>query len=186
MKAKKLLVLVALLSIWGGTMIFADSASSKIKVIVNGSELDEAGVMTDGKTYLPLRQISNSLQALISWDEASKKVTINKPNVHMFLFQNNTVFGKVSKGSRYTFSVWAQVDSLRMNISALKVTIADPSGREELIQSQDVNAQKDNFWFRTKDIRYAFEAGGSYTVRFYMKPDGDEWKVVSEKLIIAE
>lgn len=187
MKLKKLLVLVVLLSLWGGTMMLADTASQRVKVIVNGSELSESGLLEENKTYLPLRQIAGTLQSLISWDNSTGKVTLNKPNVHMFLFKDTTVFGKVNKGSKVTFSAWAQVDSLFTDISAFKIVIAGPDGKEELIQSQEVTSQKDNFWFRTKEVRYQFDSEGNYPVRMYMKPSGsDEWNLVSEKLIIAE
>ena len=188
MKVKKLLVLVVLLSLWGGTMMFADSVSQKVRVIVNGSELKETGVLTDGNTYLPLRQIADTLQSLITWDEASKKVTLNKPNVHMFTFNDKAnPFGGVTKGSAITFSVWAQVDSLYTNISAIKVSIVDPYGREDAIQTQEIAEKKDNFWFKTKEIKYNFDVAGNYAIRMYMKPsDSNSWSIVSEKLIISE
>ena len=57
MKYRKLLILLLVMSVWGGTMIFADSAAQKVRVVVNGSELDDAGILSDGKTYLSVRQV---------------------------------------------------------------------------------------------------------------------------------
>ncbi|MWC26795.1 stalk domain-containing protein [Paenibacillus sp. MMS18-CY102] len=187
MKASKIIIAMMLLSVWGGSMIFADSVAQKVRVVVNGSELDDAGLLQDGKTYLPLRQIAGTLQALVSWDENSKKVTVYKPNVHMFLFQDNVIFGNVNKNNRYTFKVFAQIDNLLTDVAAVKVSIFDPYGSEKVIQQQTVNVTKDNFWFRTEDIKYNFDAAGKYSVRFYMKAgDSDEWRQVSEKLITAQ
>ena len=188
MKVKKLLVLVALLTLWGGTMMFADAASQKVRIAVNGSDLGEVGLLSDGTTYLPLRQISGTLQSLIIWDDANKKVTINKPNVHMTTFNDkNAPFGKVTKGSKTPFWVWAQVDSLYTDITAIKVVIVDPSRKEKLIQSLKVTTRKDNFQVLTEQVKYDFVEAGNYPVRMYMMQAGsEEWTLVSEKLIISE
>ncbi|MBW7473598.1 copper amine oxidase N-terminal domain-containing protein [Paenibacillus oenotherae] len=187
MKFRKLLILLLVMSLWGGTMLFADAAVQKIRVIVNGSELDDAGLFTDGKTYLSIRQIANTMQSIVSWDESSKKVTVYKPNVHMFLFQDNTIFGNVTKGNRISFKVFAQIDNLLTDISAVKVSIFDPDGKEELIQSEKVSNKNDNFWYRTDDINYTFSSSGKYTIRFYMKSNAsDDWKLISEKTITAK
>lgn len=187
MRFRKLLIATLVLSLWGGTMLFADSASQKVRVIVNGGELDDAGIFTDGKTYLSVRQVANTLQSLVFWDESTKKVTIYKPNVHMFLFQDTTIFGNVVKGNKISFKVFAQIDNLLTDISAVKVTIADPSGIEQVIQSKSVSVDKDNFWYRTDDYTYSFDTAGKYTINFYMKlASGDDWKLVSQKTITAK
>ncbi|UVI32240.1 copper amine oxidase N-terminal domain-containing protein [Paenibacillus spongiae] len=188
MKFRRLLILLLVMSLWGGTMMFADSAAQKVRVIVNGEDLSDAGLLSDGKTYLAVRQLANSLQSLVVWDETSKKVTVYKPNVHMFLFQDNTIFGNVNKGNRYTFKVFAQIDNLKTDVAAVKVSIFDPSGSEKVIQSQNVSLNnKDNFWYRTDDIKYNFDSSGKYAVRFFMKVNAtDEWNLVSEKIITAQ
>ncbi|NBD22740.1 stalk domain-containing protein [Paenibacillus glycinis] len=187
MKFRKLLIASLVMSLWGGTMLFADSASQRVRVIVNGSELDDAGIFTDGKTYLSVRQVASTLQSLVLWDEGTKKVSIYKPNVHMFLFQDTTIFGNVVKGNKITFKVFAQIDNLMTNISAVKVTIVDPGGNEQIIQSKNVTVDKDNFWYRTDDYAYSFDTAGKYTINFYMKVSaGDDWSLVSQKTITAK
>ncbi|MFC4808341.1 stalk domain-containing protein [Paenibacillus sp. GCM10023250] len=187
MKFRKLLIASLVLSLWGGTMLFADGASQRIRVIVNGSELNDAGIFADGKTYLSARQVANTLQSLVLWDDASKKVTIYKPNVHMFLFQDTTIFGNVVKGNKITFKVFAQIDNLLTDISAVKLTIVNPSGTEQVIQSKSVSIDKDNFWYRTDDYTYTFDTAGKYTINFYMKTSsGDDWNLVSQKTITAK
>jgi len=184
MKIRKIVILLLLLSLWGGSMMFADSAIQKVRVLINGDDQDDGGIMTDGKTYLPLRQLATSMQAIVEWDNQTKKATVYKPNVHMFLFQNNAVFGNVAKGYQAKFKVFAQIDNLMTDIVAVKVSIFDPSGKEKVIQTESVKTSKDNFWFATEDISYKFESSGKYPIRFYLKLKGsDEWTVVSEKLI---
>ncbi len=188
MKVKKLLVLVVLLSLWGGTMMFADSVSQKIRIFVNGSELKENAVLIEGNTYLPMRQIADTLQSLIIWDESSKKVTLNKPNVHMVTFIGGTkIFGNVTKGDKLDFDVLAQVDSLSVGISGIKISIFDPYGREQIIQEKKVSPETDNFWFKTEKISYKFENTGNYAIRLFMRQAGsDNWSIVSEKKIASK
>jgi len=182
---KKITVAVLLLSVWGGSMIFANTATSKVNVIFNGSELSEEGALIDGKTFLPLRQLANSFQALIEWDANKKAAVIHKPNVHMFVFQGKTSFGIVDRGS-YKFNVFSQIDNLKTDIAAIKVSIFDSKGKERVIQTETVNQKNDNFWFVTEEIDYRFETSGKYTIKFFMKmSSNDDWTAVSEKVITS-
>lgn len=184
MTNRKVVILMLLLSVWGGTLLFADSATQKVHVFINGLEQDDGGLIEDGKTFLPLRQLASSMQAIIEWDNQDKRATVYKPNVHMFLFQNNAVFGNVAKGYQAKFKVFAQIDNLKTDIAAVKVSIFDPYGKEKVIQTENVNTTKDNFWFATDEIDYKFESSGKYPIRFFLKLHGsDEWTAVSEKLI---
>lgn len=186
MKFKKVAILLVLMSLWGGSMLFANSAAQKVKVIINGADQEDGGIIVDGKTYLPLRQLASSLQAIVEWDGQSKKATVYKPNVHMFLYQGNSPFGLVDKGFQGKFKVFAQIDNLKTDIAAVKVSIFDPSGKEKVIQSEAANPKSDNFWFVTEEIDYKFETTGKYIVRFFMKVStADEWTAVSEKIITS-
>jgi hypothetical protein len=190
MKFKRVIVLATLLSLWGGTMMFADSATQKVRVIINGVDQEEGGIIEEGRTYLPLRQMATSLQALVEWDDQNKRATVYKPNVHMFLFKedkNNTMFGNVEKGFQGSFKVFAQIDNLKTEITAVKISIFDPDGREKVIQSEDVSPKNDNFWFATNFISYKFDASGKYAIRFFIKTKSvTDWTVVSEKLISSK
>lgn len=187
MKFRKPFIVFMAMFLWGGSVVFADSVIQSVRVIVNGTELDEGGIISEGKTFLPLRQVANSLGAIVTWDDSAKKASIYKPNVHMFLFQDNKIFGNVDKGSKLTFNVFAQIDNLQIPISAVKVSIFDPSGKETVIQSQSINTSKDSFWYRTEDTKYYFDSAGKYAIRFYLKTSSNEdWKLVSEKLVSAQ
>lgn len=184
MKFKKVAVLLLVLSLWGSTIMFANAASQQVRVIINGIDQDDGGLIEDGRTYLPVRQLATSLQALVEWDNYTKTASVYKPNVHMFLFQDNKVFGNVEKGYQGSFKVFAQIDNLKTDIAAVKISIYDPAGREKVIQSKTVSSTNDNFWFITDYIDYKFESSGKYAIRFSLKAKvSDEWTVVSEKLI---
>ncbi|MHA7963702.1 stalk domain-containing protein [Paenibacillus sp. CAU 1782] len=186
MKFRKVAIWLMLLSLWGGSMIFANTASQKVRVIVNGAESDEGGVLIEGRSYLPLRQMAVTLGAMLDWDNSAKKAVLSKPNVHMFMYNGNSPFGMVDRGYQGKIKVFAQIDNVTTDISAVKITMTDPSGKERLIESKTIDKQSDNFWFVTQEFDYKFDATGKYTVKFHMKQSStDEWFVVSEKLITS-
>ncbi|USB34565.1 copper amine oxidase N-terminal domain-containing protein [Paenibacillus sp. YPG26] len=182
MKWKRVAGLVLAFSLFGSSMIYADTAVQKIRLIINGQDIDDGGYMVDGRAYVPVRE----LNGLIDYDEGTKRVAFTQPNVDIFLFKGDTPFGKVSAG-KLKFNVFCQIDSLKVDISSVKVTIKGPDGSEKSIQSQDLGKeQKDNFWFRTHDYTYDFKTAGKYTINFYMKMNkSKDYVLVSEKVINA-
>ncbi|MHA6484647.1 stalk domain-containing protein [Paenibacillus sp. strain BS8-2] len=187
MRFRKIAIMVMLLSVWGGTMIFADAVSQKVRVIINGTDQDDGGVLIDGKTYLPLRQVAEAIGAVVRWDDYNKRAVIYKPNVHMFLYNDkNSTFGGVDKGYQGKIKVFSQIDNVKAELSAVKVTIEDPYGKERFIQSESIKKYNDSFWFVTDPFDYKFDATGKYKVRFYIQLSGtDDWVAVSEKLITS-
>lgn len=181
MRWKKVALCVAVFSLMGSSLLFADAVNQKIRVWSNGKELADGGYLIDGKTYIPAREAGG----VVSWD-GSGKVTILKPNVHMVLFKGDAVFGNVNVG-KLKFKVLTQVDSLSDEISAVKVAITDPSGNVKDIQSQELEgSRKDNFWFPTSEFTYEFKEAGKYRVGFYIKASkGSDYVLVSEKVITA-
>lgn len=179
--------MLTLLSLWGGTMIFADAASQKVRVVINSIEQDDGGLLLEGKTYLPLRQVAETLGAIVRWDDSNKRAMIYKPNVHMFLYnEKNSTFGGVDRGYQGKIKVFSQIDNVKTELSAVKVTIEDPFGKERFIQSESIKKHNDSFWFVTEPFDYKFEAAGKYKVRFYVQLSGsDEWVAVSEKMVTS-
>jgi len=179
---KKILICVFAFSLMGGSVMFADSVTQKIRVWMNGQEVQDGGFVIDGKTYVPIREFNG----VVDWDGDANKVKFIKPNVHIFLFKGDTVFGNVNKG-KLKFNVFSQVDSLSEHVTAVKVAITDPSGNVKDIQSQNLGSdQQDNFWFRTYDFTYDFKTAGKYKVGFYVKASKNvDYELVSEKVITA-
>lgn len=165
-----------------GGSVFADSITQKVRVWMNGKEIQDGGYIIDGKTYVPIREFDG----VVKFNSDTNKVEFIKPNVHIFLFNGDTVFGNVNKG-KLKFNVFCQVDSLSDDVASVKVAITDPSGKIKDIQSQDVSgSQKDNFWFRTYDFTYDFSSAGKYKVGFYIKATKtSDYVLVSQKVITA-
>ena len=191
MKVRKLLVMIVVLTLVFGTAAFAESITQNIKIELNKEELKGGGLLVDNKAYIGVGVLSRAMQAVVSWDNDAKRASIYKPNVHMFTMLGDKPFGSVTKGRTTKFNVFAQIDSLKTDISAFKVTITDPYGEETLIDGRE-SSDKDfptkyDFWFKTKDISYDFNYAGAYTIRFYMAlSSGDtSMQVVSEKSIAS-
>src|SRR5690606_364624 len=188
MKGKKLLLLVCVVMIWSSTIIFANASSQKIKVLVNGINIGEVGVLFENTTYLPLRKVGESLNAIVEWNSNSKTAVIYDPNVHMFVYNSSngaeTTFGEVSKGFSGKIKIFAQVDNVQFKLNSVKFAIVDPSGKETLIQKIAVDKERDNYWFVTDERSYRFSSSGNYVIRCYMQTEfSDEWVVTSEKII---
>ncbi|WP_410511659.1 copper amine oxidase [Paenibacillus sp. BR2-3] len=181
MRWRKVALCVMVFSLMGSSLLFADAVTQKIRVWSNGKEMADGGYLIDGKTYIPVREAGG----VVTWD-GSGKVKILKPNVHIFLFKGDTVFGNVNVG-KLKFKVFSQVDSLTDEIAAVKVAITDPSGNVKDIQSQELEgSRKDNFWFPTSEFTYDFKESGKYRVGFYIKGEKNgDYVLVSEKVITA-
>jgi hypothetical protein len=196
MKVRKLILLTLALTLICGSVAYADSISQKLRVWVNKNEekeVDGASVLVGNKPYISAKLVADKLQAIVLWDDNEKKLTIYKPNVHMLTRKDSVIFGEVNKGSKLKFSIFAQVDSLKVKLSAYKWTISDPYGDETLIETRNSDDKDfpelgdDNFWINSKEISYTFESAGDYTIRFYMKPVGESsFQVVSEKVITSK
>lgn len=192
MKARRIIMLTLALTLLCGTVAYADTISQRIKIWVDKQELDETAIVVDDTTYLPMRSIADRLNAIVTWDDSNKRVAIYKPNVHMFTMKDTLPFGSVPK-DKIQFFVFSQIDSLKTDISAFKVTIADPYGDETWLDGRNSTDKefpdpgKDNFSFKTKEISYDFKYSGKYVVRFWMKPVGESaFHLVSEKVITSK
>ncbi len=193
MKVRKLILLTLVFSLICGSAAYADSVTQKLRVLVNKKwEEGNDSIIVDNVSYISSKIVSDKLQAILLWDNNDKKVSIFKPNVHMLTSQDNSIFADVKLKQKFKFNLFIQVDSLKVDISALKLTIADPYGDETLIEARssgdsDFPDGKDNFWITMKDISYNFDSAGPYTLRFWMKPAGESsFQVVSEKVITSK
>jgi hypothetical protein len=192
MKFKRILLLILVFIIFGAATAFANDSfewykGKSVKVVVNGKELSSPGLLIDGKTMLPLREIANTLQAIVNWNDNTQTVKIHKPNVHLSLVQmgrNNsfTPFGQVIHKTKYDFHIFTQVDSITTKVHSFKITIVDPKG-ETLYTYEDVlKEQKENIWIGTDKINLEFKELGKYTVKVFMKVDqAEDYSLVSEK-----
>ncbi|MEF3303896.1 stalk domain-containing protein [Paenibacillus sp. GYB003] len=201
---KRLALLTATLVVLGAGIVYAGSpwgdyqGYAKVRVQLNNEGVptgDVPAFMIDGRVVLPLRELSDSLQAMVKWDDESKTAYLYKPNVHMFVAKDiakddspKTPFGKVSQGNKLDFVVAAQVDSLATPIQSFKIDLVSPEGA--VIRSTNAVALqdgKDSFWYSWPLESVSFDSYGKYKVQFKIKLDDiRDYAVVSEKTIISE
>lgn len=204
MKGRRLLTLTLLFVVLGAGIAYASSpwgeynGFTKVRVQVNGNEVEAQEVpafVIGGRAVLPLREMAESMHALLKWDESSKTANLYKPNVHMFVARevgkDNSVkqpFGKVKQGDSVDFVVFAQVDSLKTPIHSFKIELVHPDGT--VLRSGDPEMLQEfqsSFWYQWPFREVKFDAGGEYKVRFLMKvSEEDFYTVVSEKVISSE
>lgn len=190
MRFGKIVTIALLSSLIGGSLLSvapvagAESSADKIEVKVDGRTVSDSGVLVDGRAYVSVRQLQDTLRAFIYWDSANKRLTINKPNINLLLFQGKTPFGKVQVG-KTEFSVLAQVDSLKVDVDSIRITITDPHGRTSQIQESSLSTKQDNFWFRSNDYKYDFKSKGEYTISCYLRQKDGEYTLLSEMKVEA-
>ncbi|WJH33119.1 copper amine oxidase N-terminal domain-containing protein [Paenibacillus sp. CC-CFT747] len=204
MKAKRVAVLICVFSMLFTATVFADSlwgsyeGYSKAKVRINGSDVafpegDVPAFVMNGRTVLPLRQLTDSLQAMVKWDNDAKTADIYKPNVHMFFAQDvsnkdyslQKPFAKVDQGKTVNFVVFSQVDNLKLHVDGFKISITAPSG-EEAAPALEVplDTNEESFWYPWP-FKVNFTQKGNYTVKFSFLLN-NEYTVVSQKVIVSE
>lgn len=191
MNWKRTVLLSLVLAAVGTAAVYADDIyetikAKKVSVSVNGQSLKEQSLQVNGKVYVPLNEMADTVQAMIEYD--GDQVAIYKPNVHMALFsvvkdRITTPFGNVTKGGEYNFAIFTQVDNLQKEVKNLKFEIFDPQGKS-VYNAIFPLSLKDNFWHFTPTITLKFNQTGEYKIRAYMQLSVQgEYHLVSEKII---
>lgn len=199
MKWKRNLLLVFSFLLLGSATVLADSAyewlrGKKVHVTINGSSMSETGYLfeSSGKSYLPVREVSEHLEAIIDWDKDSNKIDLYKPNVHMaFNFKRKDgslgTFGKVAHGSELNFFIFTQIDNLKVKVHSLKYEIEAPDGNvvysyEEPLENQDQALM----WSYSPDIKLRFDQSGEYSAKIYMNlEEQGDYFLVSQKILYS-
>lgn len=164
-----------------------------ISVFVNDKPVDARGLLIqtgdEGRVMLPLRDIADTLQAMVSWNAELQTVRMYKPNVHIFLSTMNKdgsfgTFGKVYHQEKHDFFIFTQIDSLVKEVHSLKFEIVDPQGRKVYEHDHVLDGNtEDVLWVRTPNIQLEFAHLGEYKVKLYMSMSADSpHHLVSEKV----
>ncbi|WP_281887950.1 stalk domain-containing protein [Paenibacillus sp. YYML68] len=204
MKVPRLLTMVLSLTLFGTAGAVASSiwgefeGYSKVRLVVNDAEQsfgssEVPAFLVKGSAVLPVRTLSDSLQAIVKWDSASHTVAVHKPNVHMFVaktveddYDIKQPFGVVKQGKQLGFSVLAQVDSLNTSIRSFQISIVSPSGKQVAAKEEVVDSDKSSFWYAWP-FNVTFTEKGTYKVRFAVKTTADgKYVTISEKSIVSE
>lgn len=205
MKVQRIFALMLVFFVLSTAAVVASSIWGDFKgyniarLIVNGQTAEFEGddvppLIVDGKTVLPLRAVSDALQALVKWDNSNKTAYLYKPNVHMFFTtevrKDSAIvpFGVVERGKEADFIVFAQVDNLKTSINSVRVSVESPSGKSVITPVvKSISESKESFWLKVPLYGVSFNEAGTYVVKFAMKQDGaNDYSIVSEKQIQSE
>lgn len=213
MKVRRLLLSVLIIALLGTVTVFASEGlewyrGEKVAVTINGKPLKSDGLLLqmnkESRTMLPLRDIAETLQAMVEWDGAQKAVSIYKPNVHVTPIGSlkeggEGVFGIVPSNSKTSFRVFLQIDNLTTSIEELKIEIVDPFGdavfttksdKSELEEAKKTSkaggAPDSMIWLRHSVNGFHFKYAGEYKIKVYMKMHADsEYYLVAEKVLYS-
>lgn len=203
MKIKRIIVLVIVLVSIGSMSIYANDLSKiyrgfSVDLFINGEKAGNDSMIfkidEESRTWIPLRAVATTLNAMVKWDSNEKAAYIYKPNVHVFLSTLNRdgsfgTFGKVTQGKKYSFVIHTQIDSLKTDISGIKFYIKNPSGDVVYDHEQEfTESVGSTYWNRTPQITLEFVDSGDYKVEVYMKMDEPDatYDLVSEKVFLSE
>lgn len=113
---KKLLIALGLTGIIiASVAVGAAYASSDIRLLINGKQINSDIQIIDGSSYVPLRVVSESLGANVKWDGDSRTISITS---------GNAVDAPKSDAKSYNVDINIENGPMKMKIS--KVTL-DPA-----------------------------------------------------------
>ncbi|MFC6653196.1 hypothetical protein ACFSQ7_44800 [Paenibacillus rhizoplanae] len=182
-KMRKLAIsTMCLMLVSGGGLLYAAAGKTDLSFYVNNTLLKQPALSSEGGVYVPVDQLSENMQAIVSVDESAGTVKIYKPNVNTVLLdEQGKIFGKVRSDTSNIFSALVQVDDLKTDITDLKITITDPAGKTEVVDNQPITEKKDSFWFKSAAYNYKVTDKGNYTIQVYFKDTASKkWFIVSE------
>lgn len=213
MRIKHLPIMILALFLLGTASVYATSlwgeykGYNKTRVSVNDQviqfdEREVAAFEIEGVPVMPLPKLGESLGAVVDWDPVNYTVSVYKPNVDMFIAKSVTgreskdgidyfirsPFGYVVQGDKFDFYVFAQVDSLKTEITSFKISIETPGGQEiaQVEETLTGHQQRESFWYPAP-FHLSFDETGDYRVKFSIKTDSSgDYVAVSEKLIVSE
>jgi hypothetical protein len=210
-KARRYIALALAIFILSSVDVFARSiwgdynGYSKVKLMVNEEEKkfyssdDVPAIIMDNRTMLPMRAAADSMNAMVTFDDANQTIHLYRPNVHLFPVKDVSKSSKgeytlkgpfsiVNKGETIDFKVFTQVDNLKVGISAIKLSIITPSGKTPTSPFiSEITDSSESFWYPIPINGYTFNESGIYTLQYSMKmTDSWEYTVVAQKEIISK
>lgn len=204
MRYKRLLILVIAFVLISAVSVLANDTyqsfrGNNVKVYVNDSQLDKPGILVSnhselrGTTMLPLREISETLQAIVQWNGRTQTVNIYKPNVHISLIEEveerrrvvHRIFGQVTHQLNVDFAIFIEIDNITTPVHSVKVEMLNPNGKmvhEEVVET--LLDKREELWVTSRVSDFDFLEVGGYKIKVYMKINADDdYSLVSERML---
>lgn len=117
------------------TVAFADKP---IELVVNGwvVNTDVAPQLVDGRVMVPVRWVAEALGAKVNWNEATRSVSINKPDLASLQSQVNLLQKALAPTTpREAIEKWAT--GVKERNGALQYTMLSPKLKEQRLYSYE-------------------------------------------------
>ena len=206
-KMKRIIIICITLILLSTGFVYAISSDGVfegfpvVNVKINGETLksDVPGVIIQGRTVLPARAISESLNAVVSWDQSTMTASINKPSAHIIFCEsvtadkngswtmNDAGFGAIqSIGKDRWLYIYTEIGPMEKQLYKQRILIKDPQG-EPIKTSEAQEHVIDNYgtmdtWYIT-DI--TFPIPGQYKVQLQVMFNGS-YQSIGEAIIYVE
>ena len=204
---RKVAVIIATIMLVSTGAVYAASVNGTfaglpiVKVNVNGTAIksDVPGVVLQGKTLLPARAIAESLDAVVSWDQATMTANIEQPEVEMLFVsevRDNAdssdywdiiaPYSWVSAGQDQQVIVFYQVAPLAKQNYEFRIIVKEPDGdilTSSASDSFEVDSKGMSGYLPFDDLD--FKTAGNYRFEFQIKYNG-EYKTVAHKTMVVE
>ncbi|WP_048602620.1 copper amine oxidase N-terminal domain-containing protein [Rubeoparvulum massiliense] len=212
MKRKVVVLLVLLLSItalsvYAAVPLFFEKHKDleSVRVTLNGNLItgDVPPFIIEGRTVIPLREVSQELGLLVQWNQKKDQVQIYKPSVNMVVINealnrdnNKTIVEPqrtFKQGAEYQLVIYAEVDHVPTSQSFdSKIVLVSPKGEEvHSFFKNDSNyfSTNKNSSFKVRNLvaKGTFTELGDYKLLFKMKDfDSSNYVTLAEKVLTVE
>lgn len=171
-----------------------------VNVKVNGTTLksDVPGVVLQGRTLLPARAIAESLNSVVTWDQASMTASINKPEVNMLSVGNleinssdeivltNVGADFFNVGKDNWILMYINIGPMEKQLYTYRIAFLDTNGSViKVSDSEDAVIDKYGYrtWLQIEGI--TIPKPGQYKVEFQLKY-GDAYLPIEDYIFTAE
>ncbi|HVI42890.1 MAG TPA: stalk domain-containing protein [Anaerovoracaceae bacterium] len=203
---KRKIVIVLTIALLSTGFVYAASVNGTfaglpiVNVIVNGETVksDVPGVVLQGKTLLPARAIAESLNSLVSWDQATMTATITKPEVNMVFVGEvvqesdgswtlkNAGLSNDTVGKDKWADIYFETGPMAKQLYSYRIVLLSPDGNVlSTSEVQDFVIDNKGMIGEIYMDNLTFEKTGNYTFQFQMKFN-DQFVTVEDAIMVVE
>ncbi|TYP49781.1 stalk domain-containing protein [Thermosediminibacter litoriperuensis] len=172
-----------------------------VNVSINGTKIQSEipAVNFYGKTLLPVRNVADTLQTIVEWDDKTWTANLVKPEVNMVFASSvgekegegiviQNAFKLMPVGRKNSFYTYTEIDGLKYGYYSFRIAVIDPQGNAIYSTGEThFEITKDTpggFYVIDLFENIDFVKPGSYKFQVQVKHDGT-YKPVYEKTLVV-
>ncbi|MBP3361222.1 MAG: copper amine oxidase N-terminal domain-containing protein [Clostridia bacterium] len=134
----------------------AATAQNQLRIFVNGSELADSGAyIDDGKTYIPLRAVSEALGADVEWNGEEYSVSVTSKSISKLKLESNEILADPA-GNGQEFELVLEAVANSWNDSIVSDSIYDKLSGQTKTTVEQILAYKFEFGAVPEVLNKAF------------------------------